>query len=391
MVLITFQCNGLKNTNLTFICSISQNHISSDGALSLFDSLKGANALTTINLDQNPLDDASMTGLANLIKNLPQLCSLSISNTQITDVGVEIIAAKLLGSKSIMRLILMENQRLTARSVQIMLKLIETTSIDCAFHYLTTVPTQKRLILPLVKNLLKNKRDQLMMNHHYLHHYDPLDASSTLQNITDKIMLNICEAIKEHAPTSLKSIRLVKQLFINCKNQIFIYNHLYFYLHSLSGNRITSESAKVFFEILPDCCQELTYLNLSENTIGDDSMEALGKYLQYDQKLESLYISKTLITDKGMEQFLPLLFGNITLKSLNISSNVGITGESVNLLAQTIKATALINIYLWNCGIAYGSQATLNELLKLRLESRDLPIKSNTKSAAKISPSYLSS
>ncbi len=138
---------------------------------------------------------------------------------------------------------------------------------------------------------------------------------------------------------------------------------------------------------MSECNSVVSDLNLSYNEIDDECMNQLGEYVQDNQHLKILNISGNKITDKEIEIISEYLIGNTKLDDLDLGGNKGITDVSVPYLIEIAEKSCITEVYLQYTSISYAKQQEIEELLKIPIEEREIPIKSNTKSAAKISAS----
>ncbi len=143
----------------------------------------------------------------------------------------------------------------------------------------------------------------------------------------------------------------------------------------------------MLFDTLRECNSVISVLNLSSNNVGDECMKQLGEYVQDSQYLDILRLGNNKITDKGIEMISEYLIGNTKLKELDLSVNKGITDASVPYLVEIGNKSCITKIGLRDTSISEEKQQQIKELLKIPIEEREIPIKSNTKSAAKISAS----
>ncbi len=142
----------------------------------------------------------------------------------------------------------------------------------------------------------------------------------------------------------------------------------------------------MLIDTLRECNSVISVLDLSINEIDDECMKQLGEYIQDNEHLERLEIGSK-VTDKGIEMLSEYLIGNTTLKELNLS-NKGITDVSVPYLIDIAKKSCITEIDIENTSISEEKEDELTEkTFKIPIEQREIPIKSNTKSAAKISAS----
>ncbi len=143
----------------------------------------------------------------------------------------------------------------------------------------------------------------------------------------------------------------------------------------------------MLFDTLRKCNSVVSDLNLSYNEIDDECMKQLGEYVQDNQHLKILRLVKNKVTDKGIEIISEYLIGNTKLKELGLYGNMGITDESVPYFREIAKKSCIIRMNISGSSKSRGKQQEIEELLKIPIDEREIPIKSNTKSAAKISAS----
>lgn len=155
--------------------------------------------------------------------------------------------------------------------------------------------------------------------------------------------------------------------------------------NSLDTNNITSKGAVVLFHTLTECKSVVSRLELSGNQLDDGCMTSLGQFIEKSEHLQNLHISSNKITDKGIETLCDYLIGNIHLKELHIKENEEITDESYQILVDVAKSTYILKINLWDTSISDEKRNSIQELLLIPVGKRDVPIKSLSKSAAKVS------
>ena len=143
----------------------------------------------------------------------------------------------------------------------------------------------------------------------------------------------------------------------------------------------------MLFDTLRECNSVVSELNLYYNQMDDECMKQLGEYVQDNQHLELLWIGWNKVTDEGAEILSEYLIGNTKLKELGLYGNMGITDASVPYLIEIAKKSCIADICVRNTSISEENKQGIKELLKTPIEQREIPIKSNTKSAAKISAS----
>ncbi len=142
----------------------------------------------------------------------------------------------------------------------------------------------------------------------------------------------------------------------------------------------------MLFDTLRECNSVVSKLYLLNNEIDDECMKQLGEYVQDNEHLERLILGhNNKVTDKGIEMISEYLIGNTKLKKLYLNYNEGITDKSVPYLIEIAKKSCITEIDIRYTPISFEKQEEIEELLKIPNEEREIPIKSNTKSAAKIS------
>ncbi len=114
-------------------------------------------------------------------------------------------------------------------------------------------------------------------------------------------------------------------------------------------------------------------------------MQQLGEFVQENNHLARVILFDNLITNKGIEIFSEYIIGNTSLKSLNLGANAYITDASVPFLLDIAKKSQVTGIYMNETSISKEKQSEIEELLSIPIDQREIPIKSNSKSAAKIS------
>ena len=147
----------------------------------------------------------------------------------------------------------------------------------------------------------------------------------------------------------------------------------------------------MLFDTLRECNSIVSDLNLSYNQIDDECMKQLGEYVQNNEHLEKLEIGSNKLTDKRIEILSEYLNGNTTLKELYLRNNNGITDVSVPYLIEIAKKSCITRLFIGNTSISQEKQQEIDEALSISIDEREVPIKSNTKSAAKISASVSAS
>lgn len=150
-------------------------------------------------------------------------------------------------------------------------------------------------------------------------------------------------------------------------------------------NSITSNGASELFQTLSECRAIISTLDLCGNEIDDDSMVSLADYLRNNQYLQFIDISRCNLSDEGVEALKDMLIGNSTLEVIDLSGNDKITEKSVPYLIEIANKSAVSTINLEDITMKYEGLKEIKNALKIPIEKRDVPIVSNSKSAAKVS------
>ncbi len=152
----------------------------------------------------------------------------------------------------------------------------------------------------------------------------------------------------------------------------------------MRSNKIFSKSASILFDTLRECDACVSSLEIADNKLDDECMRSLGEYLQDNVHLFRLNIGVNNITDKGVKILSQYLFGNTTLRKLDLSWSHNITEGSASCLKEIVMKTCINSVNLECTHIQIRSQKEILKIASSSAEERDVPIKSNAKSAAKI-------
>lgn len=128
-----------------------------------------------------------------------------------------------------------------------------------------------------------------------------------------------------------------------------------------------------------------TGLHLAVNQLDDECLKSLGEYIQDNDYLEIVNLCNNQITDKGIQILTGYLIGNVVLKELKLDFIKQITNDSVMNLTEIAKATNVKVIGIFKTSIAEEKIKEIKEMLRIPTHQREIPVKSNSKSAAKIS------
>lgn len=130
----------------------------------------------------------------------------------------------------------------------------------------------------------------------------------------------------------------------------------------------------------------LSTINFCKTKIDDDCVEFLGDYIEECPTLEVLNLKYTMISDRAVKILSGYLTRNSTLKELNLWGNKEITEKSTPHIILVAKRSAITHMNLIGTSISYQVQQEVNRLLNIPFDQREAPIQSDSKSAAKKSP-----
>lgn len=115
-------------------------------------------------------------------------------------------------------------------------------------------------------------------------------------------------------------------------------------------------------------------------------MKRLGKFIQENDCTEEIIFTNNQLTNHSVDILSEYLIGNTTLKRLDLVLNLAITDASVPHILEVIKKSCITELNLAYRSISDAKVQEIEEALKIPLDQREIPIQSNSKSAAKISP-----
>lgn len=140
----------------------------------------------------------------------------------------------------------------------------------------------------------------------------------------------------------------------------------------------------MLFDTLRECNSAVTRLSIFDNKINDDGIKSLGEYVQDNESLEHLNITFNEISDTGIELLKEYLIGNATLSELLLNGNTGITDASMPSFEEIAKRTCITNVTTLWTSISPDIQPRISSHFNTPISERGVPLKSNSKSAAKI-------
>lgn len=293
----------------------------------------------------NQIDSECILHFGEYLKANKSIRTINIGHDGITDHDVEILATYLDGNKTIKTLGITTFQGITDASIPTFTKIIESTQIADINILGTPISKRNALAVPIAFNKLKYGCHRFVIS---------------LRDITDEDMINICIGIKEYGTASLKAI-------------VF------------EGNLITSIGAMALFDALKESNAKVEELELHRNRLSDECMDSLGEYLQSAQTVKHLGLGGNKLTNFGVEILSSYIIGDVTLKALWLYRNRKLTSLASQCLKDVAQKSYVTDISLYQTKVSLLDQAEITKLLKIPTKERDIPIKSNTKSAAKSS------
>lgn len=130
---------------------------------------------------------------------------------------------------------------------------------------------------------------------------------------------------------------------------------------------------------------KLKHLDLRRSNINDEHLDKLGDVIGSSDKIDNLCISSNEnITDEGLNKLINHMLGNTSLKTLDISNNRKITEKSIPLLLEMAEVTSITSLHIYGTGIDYDKTNKVYDAFKKPVNDRNIPLKSKTKSAAKV-------
>lgn len=162
-------------------------------------------------------------------------------------------------------------------------------------------------------------------------------------------------------------------------------------LCSISWNQMTSKGINLLLSILSKQCSDLARVSIGANKLSDEIIPFVCDLLDSNPNITdfaaggSYSTTDTLLTDKSIQELSQVLIGNVSLRVLDISYNKGITEASVPLLKDIATQSGIKSISLYGLNIPFQKVSEIHDLLKIPRDERQIPIFSNSKSAAKSS------
>lgn len=162
-------------------------------------------------------------------------------------------------------------------------------------------------------------------------------------------------------------------------------------LNSLSSNELSSQGIIKLCNIINQSQPKVKELWLGSNPFNNDCMTSIGEIIQNNGSLQKLSFGAVedmdnfQISDKGIEMLSDYLVGNTTLQALDFHGVYTITDGSVPYFVQIAKYSCISCLDIALTTVSDEHQEEIERLIGIPVDQREIQIKSNTKSASKIS------
>ncbi len=130
---------------------------------------------------------------------------------------------------------------------------------------------------------------------------------------------------------------------------------------------------------------ELKHLDLQKSNINDEYLDKLGDVIGSSDKIHMVNLrSNNNITDDGLNKLMNNMVGNTSLRELDLSYNQKITIKSIPCLMEMAEVTSITTLIMYYTGMTYLELEQVHKAFRKPIDEREIPIKSKTKSAAKM-------
>ncbi|XP_077116191.1 NACHT, LRR and PYD domains-containing protein 12-like isoform X2 [Ranitomeya variabilis] len=139
----------------------------------------------------------------------------------------------------------------------------------------------------------------------------------------------------------------------------------------LRYNSLDKEAAAIEADVLKSPMCQVKSLLMCGNSIGSEGVQCLWEALSHNQTLEELYVDITGITDSGLDNLLPCLANNKTLRLLTIAGNkLSDRGKAVLLeLRGRLPGLKVLSSFMGDMGLL---QAYLDWVQELKENSQQM-------------------
>ncbi|AIO02568.1 paraflagellar rod component, putative [Leishmania panamensis] len=267
-------CTALNNNTFVEVIDLSGNHIGENGCAALAAMLSQCTCkVRTINLSKNPIDDDAVAKLLDGFPNTKTLREVLLYNTNITDLGIEILAKGLEKNQSIVW-IGVANDDAVSEQVTLLKRNLA----------LNTGPTElKHIILSIDAGAVLEDVDMSR----------PIDCS-----LDDSMCQFLC--------ASLVGSRMLRSL-------------------KLSHNTLSSACVPYIVEVV-ELCPSLVSLDLSDNQIDQSGAQQIIACLERVSHLRSVDVTNNLFSPQSLERvshLVSLNLGSEVLKKLHLATARG--------------------------------------------------------------------
>ncbi|XP_056399874.1 protein NLRC3-like [Hyla sarda] len=151
---------------------------------------------------------------------------------------------------------------------------------------------------------------------------------------------------------SIQGLRQLQPLLYRCQTLYLRYNSL------------GKEAAAIEAEVLKSPTCQVRSLLMCGNNIGPEGIQCLLEALHYNQTLEELYVDINEITDKDLDNLIPYLENNKTLRLLTIVGNKlsNIGKEALLELQRRLPGLKILSSFLGDMGLLQAYLDWVQEL-----------------------------
>ncbi len=120
------------------------------------------------------------------------------------------------------------------------------------------------------------------------------------------------------------------------------------FLRSINAAKITQTGFRLLLEALKEYNPRLIKLEFYSIELTDEWMKPLCEYLQSNNVIEELNLSRNKITDKGVEMLSESLMDKSSLQKLNLRENFEISDVSIPNLQKIIESSGVVHIEIYS-------------------------------------------
>ena len=365
---------------------LSNNHLTSAGAVSIVQALQSANCLQVFKVSKHLINETTVNDMTTFLSNNLDLVHLDISFSLLTSGAIKLIRS--LQNRPLLKVLKLSNCKITHTAAEELACVIKTTSLvelDVSNNPLLAggiilisraLKNLKSLQILNISNCgITNKAaDDLMSALLTLNGLRELDMSlnkaialseisklliGALQNTNIcTIKINFCllfldnTFLKEIGNSRMSCLELCNNIILDLDVHGLLENTTALQILNISNcymkvdNNVTKKLSR---RILQN--QHLTELNISRNSLTVMASIQLAKALQSIKTLRTLIMNNCEITDDAAEDIATVISHNPFLKELNVSWNK-LTGIGTTKLFNSLKDIRYLQILkVASCGI----------------------------------------